>query len=260
MCGPSFGQIFGLDDYGLTVLSLMLLLAPAVFYILAVLEGKWGKRFFITGLIAHLISMSERWATTGRIPLAEKHDNISFMALGTALVYWYFRSRKGAKDIAPAAMAITVMFIFISFGHRMINTISPFMNSPWFYLHSFFFFISFGFFGVGACMAANYVISGNVDYEQMSYKSIMHGWIMLSISFFAGGVWFYLAYGTYWLWTSKELWLTAVWIYYGLYLHARLIKGLNGKPAAAMGAAGFLVSLFAYFGVGTVIPAPPTQF
>ncbi len=77
---------------------------------------------------------------------------------------------------------------------------------------------------------------------------------------FAGSVWFYMAYGTYWLWTSKEMWISITWLYVGLYLHARLMTRFRGVPAAVMGVLVFGVALFTYFGVGTVIPSPPTQF
>ena len=50
-----------------------------------------------------------------------------------------------------------------------------------------------------------------------------------------GGIWAYLAWGTYWLWTPKELWTTIVWFFYSLYLHARLVRGWTGPKVVWMG-------------------------
>jgi ABC-type transport system involved in cytochrome c biogenesis permease subunit len=64
-----------------------------------------------------------------------------------------------------------------------------------------------------------------------------------------GGIWAYLAWGTYWLWTPKELWTVILWLYYSLYLHARLRPWWSGRPISVMSVAGFLIVLFTYLGV-----------
>lgn len=253
-------SFLGLDDYGVTVLTIFLLLIPAAFYIMGLFEGKKGHALFLAGIFFHVVSIAQRWAVTGRVPLYEKHDNVSFMAFAMALTYWYFRSRKGMKEMSLLALPLMTAFIFIAVGYRTINTISPFMETPWFYLHTFLYFISYAFFGISACIGVYYLATGKPEYETLQHQGIIHGWIMFSISAFMGSIWFYIAYGTYWLWSSREMWLALTWFYYGLYLHARLIRGLRGRPAGAMGIAGFAVALFTYFGIGTVIPSPPTQF
>jgi ABC-type transport system involved in cytochrome c biogenesis permease subunit len=68
-----------------------------------------------------------------------------------------------------------------------------------------------------------------------------------------GGVWAYLAWGTYWLWTPKELWTVLLWLFYSLYLHARLMGWWTGRPAVVLGIAGFGVVMFTYLGVGLLM-------
>lgn len=212
-----------------------------------------------SGVAVHAAALAHRWLVLARPPFADKQDNISFMALGIVLAY-LFLFRKGVKDLGVTVLPLVAALMLAAAGHRQVNTISPFMDSPWFYLHVIFYFSSYAFFGVSACLGVHYVKDGDLHYERRQHLGAICGWILLSFALLAGSIWFYMAYGTYWLWTSKELWITATWLYYGLYLHARLIKGLRGRPAAVMGVLGFAVALFTYFGVGTVIKSPPSQF
>ncbi len=243
-----------------SVITIVLLLIPATFYIMGLMEGRWGQGMFLAGLVSHAASMIQRGLEIGTVPLTEKHDNISFLAFSLALLYWYFSRKKSLQGLRDLALPLIAATLLTAFFFEPINTISPFLRTPWFYLHIFFYFISYAFFGISACIGLQYLFSGKNEHESLQYRGAVHGWIFFSLSLVVGSVWFFLAYGTYWLWTSRELWATIMWFYYGAYLHARYVKGLSGRPAAIMGLLGFPVALFAYFGVGTVLPSPPTQF
>lgn len=253
-----FSNIGGEDTQ--TILTYALLLIPTSLYSMGLIKGKKGYYFFLSGIVFHLLSMILRGLEIGSIPLTEKHDTISFMAFSMALTYWYFIRKKEIKNLDIFALPLIAFFMFVSFIHMPINTISPFLKTPWFYLHTFFFFSSYGFFGVSSGIGVLYLLSGENEYESLQYKGVINGWILFSLSLIAGSIWFFIAYGTYWLWTSKELWTTLTWFYYGLYLHVRLMKGFRGWPASVIGSLGFAVALFTYFGVGTIIPSPPTEF
>lgn len=253
-------MLFDTGGEGRELISIFLSLASASLYIMGLMEGKKGYRLFLSGMLLHLLGIIHRGFIINGIPLTEKHDNISFAAFSTALTYWYFYRRKGMSELGVTALPLISLLLLTSLAYAPLNTVSPFMRSPWFYLHMFFYFVSYGFFGISSAMGLHYLWSGKGDYELLQYKGAVHGWIMFSVALVAGSIWFFTAYGTYWLWTSRELWTTLMWFYYGLYLHVRLIKGLKGRPAAAIGCMGFPVALFTYFGVGTVIPSPPVQF
>ena len=253
-----FSNIGGEDTR--IILTYALLLIPASLYGLGLIAGKKGRFLFLAGIIFHVLSTILRGLEIGSIPLTEKHDTISFMTLSMALTYWYVIRKKEMKNLDILVLPLIALFMFVSFIHIPINTISPFLKTPWFYLHTFFFFSSYGFFGVASCVGLLYLFNRDNEYESLQYKGIMNGWILYSVSLIAGSIWFFIAHGTYWLWTSKELWTTLTWFYYGLYLHARLMKGFRGRPAAVIGSLGFAVALFTYFGVGTILPSPPTEF
>jgi ABC-type transport system involved in cytochrome c biogenesis permease subunit len=252
----------GLSEDTKTIIEIFALLIPPIFYIFGLLENRRGYYLFIIGLLLHFLAILWRGLYLERLPLTEKHDNISFMAFCMALIYLYFYKKKGLKDVGITALPLICLFIFISLGYRTLDTVTPFLRSLWFYVYMIFYFLGLAFFGISSCIGIHYVLNGKKDYEIMQYRSSIYGWVMLSIGLVAGSIWFFIAYGTYWLWTSKELWNTITWFYYGVYLHARYIKGLKGRPAAVMGILGFGVALFTYFGIGPgkVIQSPPTQF
>jgi len=251
---------FNLDPYGQSLLAFFLLVAPAGLYILGLYEDRRGHWLIGAGLVVHALSILERWGYTGLIPLSEKRDNISLTAFIMAAVLLYLRVRLKPKDLSLFSLPIITVLIFIAIGQRTMDSITPFMQTPWFYLHVLFYFSSYAFFGIGAAAALQYLLSGETAQEGLSYRLASAGWVILTISLFFGSIWFYLAYGTYWLWTSKELWITITWLSFGLYLHARITLGLRGRGAASLCVAAYAIALFTYFGVGTVIKAPPTQF
>lgn len=267
---------FALNEYQLAVLMLFMLLAPAAFYVMGLMEGgqgRAGRRMFIAGLVLHFLSIAHRGLLLGWLPITEKRDNISFMTFVLALLYFYLDGRmdsrggeadkgmdKNMKNLQWLVIPLICVLIFVAVMHRTVNTLSPFMLTPWFFAHTFFYFLSYAFFALAACLGTQYIISGRAEVEVFQYRMLSLGWILFSVSLFAGSVWFYLAYGTYWLWTSRELWIAITWLWLGLYLHARLMRGYRGEPVAVLGVLVFAVALFAYFGVGSVISSPPTQF
>ncbi|HIJ82077.1 MAG TPA: cytochrome c biogenesis protein CcsA, partial [Desulfuromonadales bacterium] len=85
------------------------------------------------------------------------------------------------------------------------------------------------------------------------FKTALAGWSFFSGSMIAGGIWGYYAWGTYWLWTPKELWTSILWLFYALLLHLRL-KGTRWEVLSAwLGIAGFAVTLFTYLGVSMLM-------
>ena len=69
----------------------------------------------------------------------------------------------------------------------------------------------------------------------------------------SGGIWAFYAWGTYMLWTPKELWSLIIWIYYAGLLHALFVKEWQGNRVVYLNLAGFLIVLFTYVGVGLLM-------
>jgi ABC-type transport system involved in cytochrome c biogenesis permease subunit len=129
----------------------------------------------------------------------------------------------------------------------------PVLKTIWFELHVILSFVSYALFAIGAIFGLLSVYGNDVRAERSQYRSLLLGYVLFSIAMIFGGIWAFLAWGTYWLWTPKELWTTIVWFFYSLYLHARLVRGWSGSKTAWMGVVGFVIVLFTYAGVGLLM-------
>jgi ABC-type transport system involved in cytochrome c biogenesis permease subunit len=129
----------------------------------------------------------------------------------------------------------------------------PVLRTIWFELHVVLSFISYALFAIGALFGLLSLHGNDVHAESYQYRSVLLGYVLFSLAMIFGGIWAFLAWGTYWLWTPKELWTTIVWFFYSLYLHARLVRGWSGPKVTWMGIVGLVIVLFTYAGVGLLM-------
>ena len=85
--------------------------------------------------------------------------------------------------------------------------------------------------------------------DNLSYRIISLGFPFLTIGIIAGAVWANEAWGSYWSWDPKETWALITWLVFAAYLHARIIKGWEGRGPAILAAIGFFVVWICYLGV-----------
>ncbi|MEK6743688.1 MAG: cytochrome c biogenesis protein CcsA [Nitrospirota bacterium] len=190
----------------------------------------------------------------GRIPLIGTHDTLGFLAWSIGVVYLAFGWRR-RRDLYSY---LTISLILLLLAGSVISPVMkgplpPVLRTIWFELHVILSFVSYALFAVGAVFGALFLRDGEREHETDQYRNLLLGYVLFSIAMIFGGIWAHLAWGTYWLWTPKELWTTIVWFFYSLYLHARLVRGWTGRPVAWMGIVGFLIVMFTYVGVGLLM-------
>jgi len=91
--------------------------------------------------------------------------------------------------------------------------------------------------------------SHSEELDTLSYRSILIGFVLLSLGLISGAVWANEAWGTWWSWDPKETWAFISWLFYAAYLHMRISKGWQGRKPALLASTGFLVVLVCYLGV-----------
>ena len=87
------------------------------------------------------------------------------------------------------------------------------------------------------------------ELDTLSYRSILIGFVLLTLGLISGAVWANEAWGTWWSWDPKETWALISWLFYAAYLHMRISKGWQGRRPALLATTGFLVVLVCYLGV-----------
>lgn len=208
------------------------------------------------GLIAGLTYLFIRGIEAGRLPLVGPHDTLVFLSLclGLNLVAYNFSKLKDKIYFLKAGSIITAFFSTISLFFKPYDLpVPPVIKTSWFEIHVVLAFLSYSLFGIGSLWGVFYLIKKDTSCINAQYVSILIGYSLFSFSMIAGGIWAYYAWGSYWLWTPKELWTSILWLFYTLYLHLRL-KGQHLERAyTIMGIAGFGVVLFTYLGVSLLM-------
>ncbi len=242
------------------MLSLVYALLFISLYVLSLSGGRSGRIFFHTGMLLHAGYIAYRAVFLGRLPVTERHDILMSIAFGAALGRFIFGRSGAGRRHQYVVSGFVLLYCFLAVFQERMDTIEPIMNTRWFYLHIALFIVGFVLFTYSAVSGVLYLLVDGAHHEKDQYRFALFGWIFFSFSLIAGGIWFFRAYGVYWLWTSKELWTTIAWFYYGFYLHSRMVMQLRGWTASIIGETGLAVMLFAYLGVGPLLGSPWTQF
>lgn len=227
----------------------------AVFSFVLYLSGIFWRPFFYVAILFQGAYILSRGVALGRLPLVGLHDTLTFLSFSTAVFSVpFYLSLKEKKGFLESMAVLAAVFAILGYLSPQVNTpLPPVLKTYWFELHVVLSFFSYGLFGIGAILGLRYLFLSDSDTEALQYKAILIGYLIFSLSMVFGGIWAFLAWGTYWLWTPKEIWTTLLWLTYTLYLHLRFRPWWLGKRIVITGIAGYLVVLFTYLGVGLLM-------
>ncbi len=190
----------------------------------------------------------------GRIPLIGLHDTLSFLAFSIGAVFVIAGWNRARDLFSFITVPLIMLLLYGSYvSPSMAGPLPPVLKTIWFELHVLLSFLSYALFAVGAVFGILFLHGNEKAAEINQYRCLLLGYVLFTVAMIFGGIWAYLAWGTYWLWTPKELWTTIVWFFYSLYLHARLVRGWAGPKVVWMGIFGFAIVLFTYVGVGLLM-------
>ncbi|GAB4302878.1 MAG: cytochrome c biogenesis protein CcsA [Desulfuromonadia bacterium] len=220
------------------------------------LFGGWKIPFFVAALLCQVIYLCQRGVSLGRLPIVGPHDTIAFFGTSIALMGLPFilspRLRHTPSRIWSIGGASALFTLFSLLFPPPFFPLPPVLKTLWFEFHVALAFFAYGLFMVAAILAAFDLSSKGVDLAPLQYRAVLVGFTFFSLSMVTGGIWGYYAWGTYWLWTPKELWTSILWLFYALWLHLRLKGGTDTLCSwgALLGAA---VTLFTYLGVSMLM-------
>ncbi len=211
-------------------------------------------QLLIPALAVHGAMIIASAADHGRIPLIGTRDTLGFLAwcIGLVVLTAAWRRKRDLFIMLSTAL-ILLLLAGSAVSPVMRGPLPPVLRTIWFELHVVLSFVAYALFGVGAVLGVLSLRRPDPAAERGQYRCLLLGYVLFSAAMVFGGIWAHLAWGTYWLWTPKELWTTIVWFFYSLYLHARLIQGWSGRPVAWMAVVGFAIVMFTYVGVGLLM-------
>jgi ABC-type transport system involved in cytochrome c biogenesis permease subunit len=231
----------------------LLLIVSLVCYVF----GSSWRILLAGGCAAQAAYMVQRSLSLGRLPLLGPHDTLIFFAFSIALmalITSYSPAVRRGRWFTVASGLTAGLFTLFALRFKPSNMPLPqILDTLWFELHVVLAFFCYALFVVGGVLSAAFLLRNERACLDVQFKTALVGWTFFSASMVAGGIWGYYAWGTYWLWTAKELWTSILWLFYALILHVRL-KGASWDRAAAwLGIAGVFVMLFTYLGVSMLM-------
>ena len=191
-------------------------------------------------------------------PLSNYYDSLVFFSWCLpAMGLLAFRRHLQGWLGAIVAMLACLLLAKASFGgvNANIQPLMPALKSNWLLIHVVVCFLGYAALTVAFGAALLFLIQ---DYsprealpmlDRLIYRAAILGFFLLTFGILTGAVWAETAWGKYWSWDPKEDASLVTWLIYAALLHARRLKGWQGRRIAWLAVLGFLAIIFTYFGV-----------
>jgi cytochrome c-type biogenesis protein CcsB len=268
-------------------MAMLLYLGVAIILVMAELwSSLWmqraGRGLLWAGLALHSGALIGRWYASYRMaagptppmvfleklrlvilqaPLSNYYDSLVFFSWCLpAMGLLAFRRHLQGWLGAIVAMLACLLLAKASFGgvNANIQPLMPALKSNWLLIHVVVCFLGYAALTVAFGAALLYLIQ---DYsprealpalpmlDRLIYRAAILGFFLLTFGILTGAVWAETAWGKYWSWDPKEDASLVTWLIYAAMIHARLLKGWQGRRIAWLAVLGFLAIIFTYFGV-----------
>jgi ABC-type transport system involved in cytochrome c biogenesis permease subunit len=93
------------------------------------------------------------------------------------------------------------------------------------------------------------------DLDQLGFRTVVLGFLLLTVAIIAGAVWARQEWGVNWVWDPKAVWTTLSWLVYALYLVVRIRAGWRGERAAWLATMGFALSILTFLSTNYLLAA-----
>lgn len=196
----------------------------------------------------------------GHAPMTNMYESMIFFAWAIMLAYLIleWRHPRVGLGAAVAPFAFLAMAYASLSGETHIQPLLPALKSNWLIAHVVTCFLGYAAFAV-SCGAAIVFLLNSVKaetdtarqafIEEIIHRMVLIGFLLLTTGIATGAIWADSAWGVWWSWDPKETWSLITWFIYAIMIHARLVRGWQGKRIAWMSIIGFIAVLVTYFGV-----------
>ncbi len=204
----------------------------------------------------------------GHAPLSNLYESLVFFAWTAGVIYLFVEFKY--KNALIGAFVTPIAFLAMAYASLSpnisdrIQPLVPALKSNWLIAHVVTCFFGYAAFAIAFGMSLMYLIKARdpedsagirshlpkLDVlDELTHRMVLFGFLFLTVGIITGSVWANSAWGSYWSWDPKETWSLITWFVYATLLHARLMRGWQGKQIAYLSILGFAAVLFTYFGV-----------
>ena len=230
-----------------------------------------------------------RWTISGHFPISNLYESLYFLAWGISLGQLLIEREYQSPLISSIAIPIELLAVaFACFvlpeDLKSSSNLVPALRSSGLIMHVSVVMLSYAALIIGSLLSASvlfvnknhplqirssstgiggfklsdsyedniiesFKFSHSEELDTLSYRSILIGFVLLTLGLISGAVWANEAWGTWWSWDPKETWAFISWLFYAAYLHMRISKGWQGRKPALLATTGFFIVLVCYLGV-----------
>ncbi len=212
------------------------------------------------GLLLHALFLGTRWALSGHAPMAGLFESLTVFAFCTALSAFLVCREAGATAAwKPLSLLVLLPQAGAALVDKRLTPLYPALDTPWFATHVGFSFLGYGMFAAGLALAWVSLAGGSEAAYRGAARAALYGFSAFSAGMVCGGIWAYYAWGSYWIWTPKEIWSVLLWVYFAALTHLKFIAPGPAWPRwtrkLEMGAtaAGYFVMLATFLGVSLLM-------
>lgn len=221
------------------------------------------------GMGCLIAGMALRSWIAGRPPVSNMYESIIWVSFGVSvfgvILYWLQKS--------PLILAVSTLLsafgLFVSDAapavmDPSIHPLVPVLRSNlWLTIHVLTITLGYAAFalslGLGNVSLWHFLKGKSakspeiLSVNQMAYRAIQWGVVLLAAGTILGGVWADYSWGRFWGWDPKEVWALIALLGYLAILHARFTGWMSSFGFAAWSVVSFMLVVMAWYGVNFVL-------
>ncbi|MDR4496418.1 MAG: cytochrome c biogenesis protein CcsA [Candidatus Scalindua sp.] len=219
------------------------------YWIIGFLGRKVRFYVLLSGVVLHISAITFRGLAIEYFPLTNKFESFSGFALATFIVL-LCNSKIESYVYRISLFCVGYCFLVAaSFFPKNLTYAPPLMLTIWYILHVPISFFCYALWTSSSAAAlAKYFSAGNQRrFEQIIDFGFQYGFIAFSISMIFGGLWGFVAWGSYFMWDPKVLWSVIIWFFYATCIHLDYWTEAK-KFKTPLALVGFVILLTTYVG------------
>jgi len=225
--------------------------------------ARWAHVAVVLAFALHTLSLGQRWAVAGHLPVVGLRDIATALAWVVVLVFLLVNAAARLEALGLAAFPVAFALTLVASLTSPSGRADPQLQSLYLPVHA-----TFAVFGGGALFVAFvmgtlyliqerelrtrapsffYYFAPSLERcDTLGGASAGVGLTLLTLAIVSGMLWSHAARGTYFSGSAKEWSAVSAWLIYVVLVVVRHRSGWGGRRTAVLAIAGFPVVLFVF--------------